>query len=329
MGRYLSKKIVVYLVTFFLAVTINFIIPRMMPGDPIQLLLSRYSGMEGGREIIERQLTLLFSLDKPLIVQYLNFWRSIFTLDFGISIMLFPTPVTTIIRRAIVFDIVLLVPAIIVSWIVGNRLGAFTGVNRRADNALMPVFYFLTSSPYFWLGGVLAFFLGVVLDWFPISGAYSATMIPRFSLAFIIDFLKHWILPFLSMVLVDLGGWAIGMRNMIIYEKSSNYSKYMEALGASHRTIRDYGFRNGVLPQVTGLALRLAGIIGGAITVETVFNYPGLGRMMLNAVNNQDYFLLQGIFLAIVTMTLVANFVVDFVYMFIDPRVRLSLSGEV
>jgi len=137
------------------------------------------------------------------------------------------------------------------------------------------------------------------------------------------------VLPFLSLFLVDLGGWAIGMRNLIIYERSSNYSKYMEALGASDKLIRNYGFRNGVLPQVTGLALRIAGIIGGAITVETVFNYPGLGRVMLNAVLNQDYFLLQGIFLAIITLTLVANFMVDIVYMFIDPRVRASFFGEV
>lgn len=172
MAGYLGKKIAVYLVTFVLAVTINFVIPRMMPGNPIQLLLSRFSGMEGGREIIERQLTLLFNLDDPLIVQYIDFWKSIFTGDFGISIMIFPTPVIDIIKRAIVYDIVLIVPAIILGWIVGNNLGAISGVNRRVDNATMPVFYALTSSPYFWLAGVVAFFLGVVLDWFPISGTY-------------------------------------------------------------------------------------------------------------------------------------------------------------
>lgn len=329
MARYLSKKTMIYFVTFIIAVTINFIIPRMMPGDPIQILLSRFSGMEGGREIIQRQLTLLFSLDDPIIVQYLNYWRAIFTGDFGISIMQFPTPVMDIIRRAIIFDIILLVPAIILGWFIGNGLGAFSGVRKKADNVLMPAFYFLTSSPYFWLAGVVAFFLGVKLGWFPISGAYSATMVPGLNLRFILDYFSHWLLPFLSMLLVDLGGWAIGMRNLIIYERSSNYSKYMEALGASPRLIQNYGFRNGVLPQVTGLALKIAGIIGGAITVETVFNYPGLGRMMLNAVLNQDYFLLQGIFLAIVIMTLIANFIADIIYMFIDPRVRLSLSGEV
>lgn len=329
MGRYLSKKIIVYIVTFILAVSINFIIPRMMPGDPIQSLMSRFSIMEGGREIIEEQLTLLFNLDEPLLTQYFNFWKSIFTGDFGISIMQFPKPVIEIIKNAIIYDILLLLPAIILSYFIGNRLGAFSGVNKIADNILMPVFYFLSSSPYFWMAGVVAFFLGVKLDLLPISGAYSVTMNPGFNWSFILDYIKHWFLPFFSMFLVQLGGWAIGMRNMIIYERSSNYSRYMEALGASDRLIRRYGYRNGILPQVTGLALRIAGLIGGAITVETVFNYPGLGRMMLNSVLNQDYFLLQGIFLAVVIMSLAANFIVDIIYMFIDPRVRLSFSGEV
>lgn len=329
MGKYLSKKIIIYLITFVLAVTINFVIPRMMPGDPIHSLMSRFSVMEGGREIIEEQLILLFNLDKPMTVQYFNYWRSIFTGDFGISIMQFPKPVTTIISKAIIYDLVLLIPAIILSWVVGNRLGALSGVNKRADNIMMPVFYFLSSSPYFWLAGVLAFFLGVQLGWLPISGAYGVSMNPGFNWSFIFDYLRHWFMPFFSMFLVQLGGWAIGMRNMIIYERSSNYSRYMESLGASDKLIRSYGFRNGVLPQVTGLALRIAQLIGGAITVETVFNYPGLGRMMLSSVVNQDYFLLQGIFLAVVIMALVANFLVDIVYMFIDPRVRLSFSGEV
>ncbi|MBF8436204.1 ABC transporter permease [Halanaerobiaceae bacterium Z-7014] len=328
MGKYLRKKILMYAITFVLAVTINFLIPRMMPGDPIQSLLSRFSGMEGGREILENQLRLLFNLDQPLWRQYLGYWRSIFTLDFGISITHFPTPVMQIIKRAIVYDLAVLMPAIILSWIVGNKLGAYSGSNKRADNVTMPFFYFLASSPYFWMAGLVAFFLGVSLGLFPISGPYGSLQTPGLNLGFILSFLHHWFLPFFTMFLVQLGGWAIGMRNMIIYETSSNYSKYMETLGASNRLIRRYGFRNGVLPQVTGLALRIGRIVGGAITVQVVFNYPGLGRMMLNGVQSQDYFLIQGIFLTIIVMVLIANFIVDIIYMFIDPRVRLSFTEE-
>jgi len=194
---------------------------------------------------------------------------------------------------------------------------------------LMPVFYFLTSSPYFWFAVVVVFFLGVQLPWFPISNAYSATMRPAFNIDFILDFLHHWFLPFITLFLVQLGGWAIGMRNMIIYEMGSNYSKYMESLGAPEKLIRKYAFRNGVLPQVTGLAISLGNIIAGALTTQIVFSYPGLGFILLKAIQNQDYFLVQGCFLFIIVFVLLANFLVDIVYMLVDPRVRFSYSGEV
>ncbi|MFW6306412.1 MAG: ABC transporter permease [Bacillota bacterium] len=329
MGKYLGKKIIVYLITFFFAVTINFAIPRMMPGDPIDGLLSRFAGQEGAREILESQFVKIFDLDQPLLTQYITFWKSLLQGDLGVSMIQFPTPVMDIIQNRIIYDILLLVPAIILSWIIGNKLGAVSGVNKKADNAMMPFFYLLTSSPYFWFASVVAFVFGVKIGWFPISGAYGSTKNIGFNLSFILNYLHHWFLPFLTLFLVQLGGWAIGMRNMIIYERSSNYSKYMKSLGASDKLVRSYGFRNGVLPQVTGLALRLSAIIAGAILVEIVFAYPGLGQTMLTAVLRQDYFLIQGIFLAIVSMTLVANFLVDIVYMLIDPRVRLSFSGEV
>jgi len=329
MGKYLSKKLIIYLITFLFAVTLNFAIPRLMPGDPITNLLSRFQTMEGGREILESQFVKIFRLDLPLITQYFNFWKSLFRGDLGISIFHFPKPVMEIISDAILYDVVLLLPAILLSWIIGNKLGAYSGTNKKIDNALMPFFYFLTSSPYFWFAVVVAFIFAVKIGAFPTSHAYSSTMVPGFNLPFILDFLHHWFLPFLTLFLVQLGGWAIGMRNMIIYERSSNYSKYMEALGASDRLIRKYGFRNGVLPQVTGLALRLGTIVGGALVTQIVFSYPGLGYLMLRAILNQDYFLIQGCFLFIVIMVLAANFLVDIVYMIIDPRVRVSYSGEV
>jgi len=329
MKKYLGKKIFIYLITFFFAVTIDWAIPRFMPGDPIQMLLSRFQGMEGGREIIEAQITASFGLDRPLLEQYFNFWGSLFKGDLGTSIYAFPEPVMNMIKEAIVFDIFLLVPSILLSWIVGNKLGAFSGVNKKADKYTMPFFYFLTSSPYFWFAVVVVFFFGVQLPWFPINSAYSSTMRPGFNFAFIVDFLHHWFLPFLTLFLVQLGGWAIGMRNMIIYEMGSNYSKYMESLGASEKLIRKYAFRNGVLPQVTGLAIRLGNIVAGALTTQIVFSYPGLGYVLLKGILNQDYFLVQGCFLFIVIFVLLANFLVDIIYMFIDPRVRFSYSGEV
>ncbi len=329
MGKYLSKKLIIYLITFIFAVTLNFAIPRLMPGDPITNLLSRFQTMEGGRKILESQFVKIFRLDRPVITQYFDFWKSLFRGNLGISIFHFPKPVMEIISDAIIYDVALLIPAIVVSWIIGNKLGAYSGTNKKVDNALMPFFYFLTSSPYFWFAVVVAFIFAVKIGIFPTSHAYSSTMVPGFNLPFILDFFHHWFLPFLTLLLVQLGGWAIGMRNMIIYERSSNYSRYMEALGASDRLIRKYGFRNGVLPQVTGLALRLGTIVGGALVTQIVFSYPGIGYLMLRAILNQDYFLIQGCFLFIVIMVLTANFLVDIVYMIIDPRVRVSYSGEV
>jgi peptide/nickel transport system permease protein len=329
MKKYLTKKVIIYLITFFVAVTIDWAIPRFMPGDPISLLLSRFEGMEGGREIIEAQITSSFGLDKPMIEQYVNFWGSLVKGDLGTSIYMFPKPVGEVIGQAIIYDLMLLLPAILLSWILGNNLGAFSGVNKKVDNRLMPFFYFLTSSPYFWFAVVVAFVFGVQLGWFPISNAYGATVEPGFNITFILDFLHHWFLPFFTLFLVQLGGWAIGMRNMIIYEMGSNYSKYMESLGASEKLIRKYAFRNGVLPQVSGLAIQLGSVVAGAMTTEIVFSYPGLGYIMLKAIVNQDYFLVQGCFLFLVIFMLLANFIVDIVYMLVDPRVRFSFSGEV
>ncbi|BBE31662.1 peptide ABC transporter permease [Tepiditoga spiralis] len=328
-NKYFRKKIIIYLITFFFAVTLNWLIPRFMPGDPMSLLMAKLHGLNEGKAALKSFFLDSFGLNKSFFEQYLDFWKALFTGDFGVSIYLYPKPVIEIISKAAIYDIVLLLPAVILSWIFGNKLGAISGVNKKIDNILMPIFYFLTSSPYFWFAVILVYVLGVVMGLFPINGAYSSTMLPSFSFSFIIDFFKHWILPFLSLFSVMLGGWAIGMRNMIIYEMGSNYSKYMEALGSSKKLIRKYAFRNAELPQVTGLALSLGTIIAGNLTTQIVFSYPGLGYTLLKAILNQDYFLVQGCFLFIIIGVLLANFLVDILYMFIDPRVRYSYSGEV
>ncbi|APT75934.1 peptide ABC transporter permease [Marinitoga sp. 1137] len=329
MWKYLRKKVFIYLITFFVAVSIDWAIPRFMPGDPISLLMSRFAGLPEATERLNTYFTKAFGLDQPLWKQYINFWVALFKGDLGISVFLYPRKVMDIIQGSIIYDFFLLVPAIVLSWIAGNKLGALAAINKKTDNSIIPIFFFLTSSPYFWMAMLMAWFLGFVVPIFPLSGAYSYTMTPSFSSEFILDFLYHLALPFLSLFLVMLGGWAIGMRNMIIYEMGSNYSKYMEALGASDKLIRKYAYRNAILPQVTGLALQLGTIILGSLTTEAVFSYPGLGFLLLQAIQNQDYFLIQGCFLFIVIMVLLGNFIVDLIYVFIDPRIRFSYTEEV
>lgn len=328
MRRYFGRKLLVYLLTFFIAVTIDWLIPRFMPGNPVQTMLSRASIRAEAAEVMYGYYTRAFGLDLPLWQQYLNFWNALFHGDLGTSVFLFPTPVTDVILRAVPYDIFLLLPAILLSWYAGNKFGAFAARSKRLDNTILPVGYILTATPYMWLGILLAWAFGIVWDIFPIAGAYDYSLRPHFSWAFIGSALKHWFLPFASLFLVMFGGWAIGMRNMIIYELESDYSHYLEDLGAPRKLIRKYAFRNAILPQVTGLALQLGVIVAGALVTEIVFSYPGIGHLILQAIQNQDYFLLQGCFLFIIIGVLLANFAIDIAYVLVDPRTRTGMQGE-
>ncbi|WP_448376208.1 ABC transporter permease [Fervidobacterium sp.] len=329
MKKYLRTKILVYILTFIFAVTIDWLIPRLMPGNPILVLVSRFATLPESARIVYSYLTKAFGLDLPMWKQYVNFWIAFFKGDLGISIYLYPKPVLDVLKSAVPYSLGILIPSILASWFVGNTLGAVAARRKRLDSIMLPVMYFITGAPYLWLGILLAYFFGVVLRIFPIAGAYSFAMRPHWSWLFVFDFLRHWILPFLSLFIVQLGGWAIGMRNMVIYELENNYVKYLETLGVKRKLVRKYAFRNAILPQVTGLALQLGTVIAGQVTTEVVFSYPGIGYILTQAILNQDYFLIQGCFLFIIVGVLIANFTVDLVYMVLDPRVRYSYGGEI
>lgn len=328
MSRYFRRKLLIYILTFFIAVTLDWCIPRFMPGNPIDILISR-AGLRGSAvQTMYDYYTGVFGLDLPIWQQYLNFWASLFKGDLGISIYLFPTPVTEVIMKAVPYDLALLIPAILLSWIVGNNFGAFAARSKRLDNTLLPFSYILSATPYMWLGIVLAWAFCIVFRIFPLAGGYSFAMRPNLSFAFIGSLFSHWVLPFLSLFIVMVGGWAIGMRNMIIYELESDYSRYLKALGAPNKLVRRYAFNNALLPQITGLALKLGEVVAGALATEVVFAYPGIGYLILQAIYNEDYFLLQGCFLFIIIGVLLANFLIDIVYLLVDPRMRAGMQGE-
>lgn len=327
MKRYFRRKILIYLLTFFLAVTIDWLIPRFMPGDPVQNMLSRASYHPEAQEVMYGYFTEAFGLDVPVWQQYINFWKALFHGDLGTSVYLFPKPVKEVIMRAVPYDLMLLIPAILLSWWAGNKFGAFAARNKWLDNTVLPLGYILTATPYMWLGILLAWFFGIILGIFPIAGAYSYSMQPSWSWAFVGSLIAHWFLPFASIFMVKFGGWSIGMRNMIIYELDEDYSHYLESLGTPRSLIRKYAFRNAILPQVTGLALDLGIVVAGALVTEVVFSYPGIGYLLLQAIQNQDYFLVQGCFLFIIIGVLLANFIIDIVYIFLDPRTRTGLQG--
>lgn len=328
MKKYFGRKILIYLITFFLAVTIDWMIPRFMPGDPITNMLSRASVNSNAYEVMHDYYTHVFGLDLPVWQQYINFWGNLFHGDLGISVYLFPKPVTKVLASAVPFDVALLIPAILLSWFAGNKFGAVAARSKWLDNTVSPIGYILSATPYMWLGILLAWFFGIVLGIFPIAGAYSFSLTPTWSFAFVGSVLQHWFLPFASLFLVMFGGWAIGMRNMIIYELEADYSHYLQALGAPRKLVRKYAFGNAILPQVTGLALQLGAIVAGALVTEVVFSYPGIGYLLLAAIQNQDYFLIQGCFLFIIIGVLLANFIIDIAYVLMDPRTRRGMAGE-
>lgn len=298
-----------------------------MPGNPVDILISR-AGLRGSA--VTQMYTFYlqaFGLDLPIWKQYLNLWIGIFRGDLGTSIFLFPTPVKDVIMKAVPYDIALLVPSILVSWFAGNKFGAYAARKKKLDNTLLPLGYILTATPYMWLGILLAWLFGIVFRIFPIAGGYSFAMRPNWSFAFIWSLIQHWFLPFASLVIVQFGGWAIGMRNLIIYELEADYSHYLEVLGAPQKLVRNYAFKNAMLPQLSGLALQLGAIITGALATEVVFSYPGIGYLILEAIHNQDYFLLQGCFLFVVVGVLLANFIIDVIFVIVDPRTRTGMQG--
>jgi peptide/nickel transport system permease protein len=327
--RYFARKLLTYLATFVVAVSIDWAIPRFMPGDPVETMLSRVPQTnEASAQAIRDYYSSVFGLDVPIWQQYLNFWNSLLHGDLGISVYAFPQSVTSVIWDAIPYTLGLLIPAILLSWWAGNKVGALAARRKALDNTVLPVGYVLTATPYMWLGILLAWGLASTLEVFPISGGYSLSIEPSWSWSFVESLLYHWFLPFASLFLVGFGGWAIGMRNLIIYELESDYSHYLGALGAPQRLVRKYAFRNALLPQVTGLALALGVIVAGAVVTEIVFSYPGLGYLILEAVKAQDYFLLQGAFLFIIIGVLIANFLVDMAYVILDPRTRTGMQGR-
>lgn len=328
MRRYFGRKLFTYTLTFFIAATIDWLIPRLMPGNPVAGLMAQQRGLspEGAAELA-KYYNNLFGLDRSLLDQFLGFWGSLLQGDLGRSVYIHGRPVTEAIMGALPYTLALMVPSILLSWWAGNSFGALAARRKWLDNTVLPVGYILTATPYMWLGLMLAFILGFSLRIFPLSGGYGFNLEPSLTWRFFTDLVAHWMMPFLSLFLVQFGGWAIGMRNMIIYELESDYSRYLEALGAPQGLVRKYAFHNAMLPQITGLALQLGVIVAGSLVTEIVFSYPGIGSLLFNAIKSEDYFLLQGIFLFIIIGTLLANFVVDLVYIIVDPRTRIGMRG--
>lgn len=331
--KYLGRKFLFLLFTYWIALTIVFILPRAIPGNPLSTLLARLSqqGATNPEAIRAVHKTLMkeFGIDKPWYLQYIDFIGRALRGDLGTSISSYPKKTLDLIIPVIPWTLFLLIPSILTAWIIGNLLGAIAAWRRGSliDKVALNSSLIIGQIPYYWLGMLLIFILSVRLKIFPGQGGFTQGTIPSLSFKFILDVVYHYILPFLSIVISAIGGWAIGTRMLVVNELDSDYVSFSEHLGVKSSTIFRYVFRNSLLPQVTGLALSIGGALGGALITEIIFNYPGTGYLLFRALSTLDYPLIQGIFVILIASIYLANFFVDFVYAIIDPRIRLG-QGE-
>jgi peptide/nickel transport system permease protein len=328
--KYFLTKLSWFLITFVCAFVLNFLLPRLMPGDPVAAIVSRLAqGMSNttGVQAIYQQYSDLFGTNRPIYEQFLLYLKNVVQGDFGFSFSQYPRTVADVIKSSVLWTICLQFPAIIVGWLIGNTLGALAAYRKGGfDKVIMPASIFISNFPAFGMAVILMVIFGVNLKWFPTSGGYGFDLIPSLTPTFMWSVIVHYQLPFWSIVLIAIGGQAIGMRAMSIYELNADYVKYSRFMGISDRKIVGYVFRNAMLPQITGLALSIGTMVGGALVAEIIFSYPGLGLTILTAVRGQDYPLISAATLIITLMVLSANFLLEILYGFIDPRIKATQS---
>jgi peptide/nickel transport system permease protein len=326
--KYFGIKLGWFLITLVFAFLLNFILPRLMPGDPVAAIVSRLAqGMTNttGVQAIYQQYADLFGTNRPMLEQFFLYMRNVVHGNFGFSFSQYPRTVANVLKSSVWWTIALQFPAIIVGWIIGNTLGALAAYLKKGfDKVLMPVSIFVSGLPAFGAAIILLVIFGVGLKWVPTSGGYGFDMIPNPSWKFVWSVIVHYQMPFWSIVLIAIGGQAIGMRSMSIYELNADYVKYARFMGIKDRKIIGYVFRNAMLPQITGLALAIGTMVGGALVAEIIFSYPGLGFTLLNGVMGQDYPLISATTLIITVMVLVANFAIEVLYGIIDPRIKAA-----
>jgi len=326
--KYFGKKIFWFFITLIVAIILNFILPRLMPSDPVAVIVAKQAqGLSDASAVkrIYEQYQQEFGTDKTMVEQFFIFVGNLFKGDLGTSFSQFPRKVSDIISSAVGWTICLQFPAIIVGWLIGNILGALAAYIRKGfDKVLMPVTLFFSSIPAFGMAVIMLVIFAINLKIAPVSGGYGFDMIPNLSWNFVKSVIGHYQLPFWSIVIISIGGQAIGMRSMSIYELNADYVKYARFLGIKDKKIVGYVFRNAMLPQVTGLALSIGTMIGGALVAEIIFSYPGLGTTMYQGVTMADYPLISATTLIITVMVLISTFVLDIVYGLIDPRVKAA-----
>ena len=323
--RYLASKLGFYLVAAWAAVTLNFFLPRLIPGNPVDVIIGRQARFGTPPPGEAAALAKILGLGTgSIFTRYWQYLDSLAHLRLGLSVYEFPTPVSGVIRQSIGWTVILVGTATVISFGVGTALGVLAGWKRGTWlDHLVPATTFLTAVPYFWLALLLSYLFTQLIPVLPTSGGYDPTGTIGFNGPFIVSAIQHSVLPAVTIVVSSLGGWLLSMRNMMVSTLSEDYVIAAEAKGLPPRRVMiRYAARNAILPNVSGFAISLGFVVSGAIGMELVFNYPGIGDVLFNAVINDDYSLMQGIFLVITLTVLAANLLVDLLYAVIDPRTR-------
>jgi peptide/nickel transport system permease protein len=322
--KFVAGKAIFYLVVVFFSVSLVFFVIESMPGDPVAVMLASGNPPPGvDINALADIMREYFGLNKPIQDRFIIFIGNFFGGNFGQSYHFYPVYVSTIIQYYIPYTLSLAIPVLFVSFFVGNWIGARAAyLKGRLNETSYFSLVFCNQLPPFWLGLVIIFLYVLLFHGTPPIGAATQGVIPSLSISYLLDLLAHWILPFLTLLVVYIGAWATGMRSMVTHEMDSGYVRYGEQLGFRKGKLMSYTQRNAILPQLTGLNMVFNGIIGQTLVIEIVFGWPGLGLLLYNAVFNYDYPLIFGCFLVIIIIIVVGNFLIDILYGFIDPRIR-------
>nr|MDO8133001.1 ABC transporter permease [Candidatus Njordarchaeum guaymaensis] len=327
--RFVCKKVVFYLIVAFVALNFIFLIPRLLPGNPIDQMIPPGTTDEG-RLRLKAELEKYFGLDRPLHEQYINFWANLLRGDLGYAVMREYNfrPVADAVMAKLPYTLVLVIPVLFISFFLGNWIGARAAYMKgKRSEAVYFTSIFASQMPFYWFAMVLLFLLAVNVRVFPTGGTFSPRFIPSMNLASLLDASRHYALPFLTLLIITTGGWATGMRSMTLYELDSAYILYARQLGFRKKKLVSYAKRNAILPQFTGLNINLNNLIGMTMIIEMVFAWDGLGLLALDAMQSRDYFMMLGTFLVTMVVVILGNFLVDIAYAFLDPRIRTGREG--
>jgi peptide/nickel transport system permease protein len=330
-GRYVAKRFAQFLLVVFVGISLTFFITHLTPIDPVEQMIASMTAFGDTSpeavDMMRAALRELYGIEGSLTQQYFAYWGRMLTLDFGPSLSAFPTPVSVLIARALPWTIGLLFTCTLAAWVLGNLLGGLSGYYREnrtlamlgvAAMAFHPV-------PFYIIAFILLLIFGYLWPILPITGGAAQNLAQEFSLTYVLSVLKHSILPALSLVLVGVGGWFLGMRALVSNIVTEDYVVYAELAGVDEkRILGSYIMRNALVPQITGLAMSLGAIFNGAIIVEQVFGYPGLGRLLFGAVYSADYSLVLGVTAISIIAVAASVFLIDVLYPLFDPRVQLT-----